>query len=318
MATITATPTTCYPSWTPKYRDIIARGQTKLASGCATVDGNVQCKPEDMRAAAEAKLRAAGWWPADKPLSLEAYTLARNIQSEVGNTRLFEMVAVGEAAVNRARVEKKPSVLNILLYRQQAGHPNYGWYGPVHGPKGVISAPYKRWAATSADPTIAAVMVADLILSGGSGNFNNLADNQAGLQYVGAFATPEATLLRQALSGNYWVGHLPGVDPWRTTQYRHYGVSPISQSGLWLLRRSTAVFGADARTRVGDKWVPKEPRVWGDMPICAPGAVEETPIELPASPGALFGYLAIGSLALGGGVLLSKVLQRRAALASGA
>lgn len=295
----------CYPSWTAKYRDIVARGQTVIRSGCPTVNGNVQCKPEDMRADAERQLRIAGWWPADKKLSLEAYTLARYMQGEVGSKRLFETVAVGEAAVNRAKLSKKASVLDILLYRQKPGHPNYGWYGPIHG-DGVTSAPYGRWATTSADPTIAAVMIADLILSGGSGNFNRLADDQNGMQYAKAFPNPEATFLALAKRGDYWVGPLPGVDHWRTTQFRRYGHSIASADGIALLKRSYAYFGADARVRDGDLWKPKQPVVWGDLPTCPVG--DSPPDEFgPAQPlEKLATMLVVGGVFLAAGVWVSR------------
>jgi hypothetical protein len=247
--------TTCRPWWYPKFAPLAAATPVYLTSGCALgADGNIQCEPEAMRADAEAQLRAAGWLDS---LSLDAYTLARYMQGEVGDGTIEERVAVGEAAVNRGKLEGK-GILDVLLYRQPAGHPNRGYYGPIHGPSGVTTAPYGRWATTSANPTLLTVLLADLVTSGQSADFARGADDQDGLEYTAAFPDPAAKVRLAASQGNYWVGPLPGVDHWKTFLWRHYGVSPTSTDGAALLQA-----GLDA---VADRTRP----VWpADLPICA-------------------------------------------------
>ena len=50
------TSTSCYPWWHAKLANA---PKTIVSSGCPTVNGNVQCEPEAMRANAEAQLAAA-------------------------------------------------------------------------------------------------------------------------------------------------------------------------------------------------------------------------------------------------------------------
>ncbi len=289
LAEAAPTPTspTCLPWWSKTYTDIAARGKAIVRSGCATVAGNVMCDPESMRAKAEAALRAGGWWKEGRPLSLSAYTLARYMQSEIGSTSLYEAVAVGEAAVNRAKLQHR-RVLDVLLYNQPASHPNYGHYGPIHGSGGVSTAPYGRWAATSMDPSIANLMIADLIMSGKSANFNQGGDDQVGLHY---FADPEEKIRREAAQGDYWVGPLPGVDPWHTFLFRHVGVKPSSPQGAALLARGLAFVAPRARDGNG-KWVSTSPKpVTGLIQTCP------TPLrELPASQ--LLAAASVGTFAM--------------------
>jgi len=217
-----------------------------------------------MRADAEAQLVKLGKWPAGKKLPLEVYTLARYMTGEVGSKSIFEAIAVGEAAVNRAKLERKPrGVLDILLYRGGAGN---GHYGPIQDHN------CGRWATTSVDPTVANLLLADLILSGESGNFNNGADDQDGLQYVHYFPSAENKIRSAAAGGNYWVGLLPGIDHFRTTQWKHYGYKPTSSEGKALIKRAVDTFGKDATKVVGVDWnmmrVPLVPVVWDPhMPV---------------------------------------------------
>lgn len=210
-----ATRLNCLPWWHAKFEPFRQASQVYFPSGCPiNSQGNVACDPEDMRAAAEAKLRAGGYL---NELSLEAYTLARYMQGEVGDGLVEERVAVGEAAVNRAKLEKRPrGVLDILLYRQQPGHPNYGFYGPIHGPGGTTTAPYGRWATTHADPTLLTLLLADWVASGHSDNFSNGADDQDGIEYEANFPSIPSYVTKLANNGKFWVGPLPGVNHWRT------------------------------------------------------------------------------------------------------
>lgn len=231
-----ATPTNCYPWWHAKFMPLRA-SPIYVRSGCAlNAAGNIGCSPESMRANAERQLSAAGYLDS---LSLETYTLARYMQSEIGGGHgggtLEEAVAVGEAAVNRAHVEGRRDANAILLYRQAQGHPNFGFYGPIHT-DGTAGAPYGRWAATHADPTVLACLLADLITSGKSGNFNRGADDQAGLQYTANFPSVAGAVTTWANRGQFWVGPLPGVDHWRTflVQQKRGETSRTAWGATWI------------------------------------------------------------------------------------
>lgn len=240
------TPSTCWPPWHATLAPLAQGAQVTVFSGCALNDqGNIACSPESMRAAAETRLRALAPGLFSGKLSLEAYTLARYMQSEVGSGTIEERVAVGEAAVNQAKLRGK-TVLNVLLYNQGPGHPNYGFYGPIHGPTGVTTAPYRRWASTRLDPTVLTLLLADLVASGRSGNFARGADDQSDLFNRTAYPNPVSTLQSTAARGNYWVGPLPGVDHRHTFLMRKYGVLPTSPQGMALLARGIGAVSSSA------------------------------------------------------------------------
>jgi len=245
------TSTDCYPSWHADFQPLAEGPQSYISSGCSVgANGNIPCDPEAMRASAEAQFGA--------PVSLEDYTLARYMQSEVGNYTIEERVAVGEAAVNRAANEGG-SILNLLLYRGGSGS---GHYGPIHGiGTGTSTAPYGRWAATTSDPTVLTLMLAQLVMSGDSGDFSNGADDQDGPEaWIPQGQAALVSYVRKiARSGKYWVGPLPGVDPWRTFLQNTPGIDPGSDLGAILTQQ-----GIDALTlpRTAPPWTP-------DMPVCS-------------------------------------------------
>jgi hypothetical protein len=274
-------PVTCYPSWHRALAPLAQGAQVTVFSGCALNDaGNIACAPEKMRANAELQLKRLAPELFSGKLSLEAYTLARYMQSEVGSGTIEERVAVGEAAVNQAKQRPGKSILNVLLYNQGPGHPNYGFYGPIHGSdalcstlinprtgglydctnkKNVCCAPFKRWASTRLDPTVLTLLLAELIMSGRSGNFARGADDQSDMFSRGAYPNPVGTLRDKAKSGTYWVGPLPGVNHQHTFLFRNYGVLPSSPQGAALLARGIAA--------VSSSTPPSWPEI---MPICAP------------------------------------------------
>jgi len=247
---------TCFPTWHQTYAPLAQGAQVTVFSGCAlNAAGNIACAPETMRANAEAQLRRLAPSLFSGKLSLEAYTLARYMHSEVGSGTIEERVAVGEAAVNQGKL-RGTSTLQVLLYNQGSGHPNYGFYGPIHGPTGVTTAPYRRWASTRLDPTVLTLLLADLITSGRSGNFARGADDQSDLFNRKAYPNPVGTLQAVAKSGNYWVGPLPSVDHRHTFLFRKFGVAPTTVQGMALLTRG---IGA-----VSDSAAPN----WTNLPIC--------------------------------------------------
>lgn len=219
----------------------------------------MQCSPESMRAKAEADARASGLWTGFKALDLATYTLARYVTSEVGDGTPEEIVAVGEAAVNYAKRHKLPDgVLSLLLYRQPVGHPNRGAYGPIHGPGGTSTAPYGRWAATSQDPTMLTLLLADMVMNGQSGDFADGAEDQVGMEYM---SDPVGKVRSQAAEMKYWVGPLAGVNQQRTFLFKYYGVKPTSSDGAALLARG--LWGA---AQPGMKWSPL-------MPVASRGGI---------------------------------------------
>ncbi len=270
----------CYPWFRPTYLPILQGTQTYIRSGCSVgANGNISCSPESMRANAERQLQAKGLFK--DGLSLATYTLARYMQGEVGSGTLEERVAVGEAAVNRAKLERlSQGVLSLLLYRQPAGHPNRGYYGPIHGVgTGTSSAPYGRWATTSADPTILTLLLADLVMTGQSRDFAKGADDQDGPEYwIPQGQTALTNYVKNLASkGKYWVGPLPGIDHWHT--FLQFTPDPVTRaaSGKALMQR-----GIEALT------LPRRSPSWGSLPICGK----------PMSTGQTF-FLAMLGLALG-------------------
>jgi hypothetical protein len=257
--------TSCYPWFHAKFAPLLATPFAKqyLVSGCK-VDplGNVPCSPEAMRAKAETKMRELGLLSS---VSLATYTLARYMQGEVGSGTIEERVAVGEAAYNRGKGSAQ-GVVNLLLYRQPAGHPNRGWYGPIHG-GGVTSAPYGRWATTSADPTVLTLLLADLVMSGTT-QFTGGANDQDGMEYISAFPSVEAKVRYEAKLGKFWVGPLPGVDHWHTWLWYSPGVKADSPMGVALIQRALDEAGRCQGTLPGNKRCANRP-VWpADLPIC--------------------------------------------------
>jgi hypothetical protein len=282
-----ATSTSCYPWWRAKYAPLRAK-PIYVSSGCGVnASGNVGCSPETMRAKAEAFLQAGGFL---SQLSLETYTLARYMQGEVGGGHgagtIEEAVAVGEAAVNRAKLEGLQSVNSLLLYRQRQGHPNYGFYGPIHASGGTSSAPYGRWATTHTDPTVLSCLLADLVTSGRSGNFNRGADDQAGLQYSTNFPTITGAVTSWANRHLFWVGPLPGVDHWRTFLVKtHKGETSKTPWGVEWISFCVDYLNRDMAANGGAR---KMAKPWpADLPTCSRSGMLAIVGILGATAGAL-------------------------------
>jgi hypothetical protein len=194
-----------------------------------------------MRAAAESAMRELGYWGKGR-MPLAVYTAARYVASEVGSGTPEEKVAVIEAAVNRAELERLRDINSLLLYRQGPGHPNYGYYGPIHKGGDVSTHPYGRWAATSKDPGIDDLLIADFVLAGRTKNFSRGADDQLGMDAIlrkkGAAAVTYA-VKANAAKQDYWVGPLPGVDHWHTFLFAHRpDIDPSSTTGQALIQRA--------------------------------------------------------------------------------
>ena len=203
----------CLPYW---HDEIANAPKTVIGSGCVLSERNLTCDPETVRVAAERWLNEHGYWKGSLPM--DVYALARYINSEVGSGTPEERVGVGEAALHQAQ-HRGTNVTQVLVYNQK-GEYAYGYFGPIDG--GGIG----RWASTRQDPRVVDILTARLILSGESGNFTKGALDQDGLE--AGFADPYAHIDYVARERNqFWVGHLPGVNPWVTfLQRKGYGVAP--------------------------------------------------------------------------------------------
>lgn len=225
---------TCLPAWRTKFANL---PRTLVPSGCPVqADGNVPCDPDALRANATEQLRGAGYLSFLSRVSREAYTLARYMTSEVGDGTIEEMTAVGWAAINQAKLRGYDSVDQLLLYLG----PHAGHYGPIHGVgSGTSTAPYGRWAATSSDPSVLALMLARWILDdNGAKGWSHGGDDQDGLEYSANFPDPTAYIYSLAAKHRYWVGPLAGVDYWRTfVSVRRDDIDPNSDRGKWLVAR---------------------------------------------------------------------------------
>lgn len=287
-ASVLFEPVTCLPDWVHRYAAI---PNTTVSSGCSVnAQGNVPCDPAAM---AQAASRQIG-----RTVSLEAYTLARYITSEVGTRSVPERVAVAQAAVNRVKnTEGLGSVLDLLLYRQKPGHPNRGYYGPIHGSE--LSAPYGRWAATSRDPALSNIIIAIDVLNGTiPTGFSKGADDQYGPEILVRKQGLEVTqngVRRRGGERRYWVGPLPGVDHQRTFLYTtRRDIDPASSMGQALIQRGVAAIAA-ARPD------------WSRLPTCAASWAPKF--------GTGFGAwgIILGAIFLAlGGVAFAKAFRRRA------
>jgi hypothetical protein len=236
----------CLPSFYPIVKDWEARfgfgrtgGPLIVRSGCAVIDDctergagciakAVNCSPEAMRADAEAKMRGLGAdiWDAAKPLSLDTYALARNLMSEFGSGSPVEKVAVAMVAMNRAtaldgsRPFTQGWISGHLLDRKN------GLFGRQIG--------QLRPAATTSDPSVADVLVADYVLRAmQSGEMTDV--TWGATHYLDRFSQDgmRARALQNGDStppaggsdvfGSWsdggdvltWVGQIPDVRPWR-------------------------------------------------------------------------------------------------------
>jgi thiol-disulfide isomerase/thioredoxin len=219
----------------------------RINSGCSVVNGNVNCSAEKLLKQANDRMAELGLLK--KPLTFEELSLARYIDSEGGSGTPSEKVAIGEAARNRARIAGT-TVDGLLRRRQKSGHPNHGWYGPIHATESECAkrgekkgcAPYGRWASTKRDPSPQALIIAQMILSGETRDFAKGADDQMGPDagvYLGFGADwVKRKILAQAEKGSYWVGLLPGVNHRKTFLFRSTNIKHTSAEGQKLIEEA--------------------------------------------------------------------------------
>jgi len=245
-----------------------------------------------MRASAEA------WLAKNAPVALQmiggklsqiVYTFARYMHSEVGSGTIEERVAVGEAGLNQARLRAGTlgnwaSKLNEMLIPWETPKRPHakGLYGAIHAPDAYCASLGKepgcnaanRWAATTRDPSVLSLLLAHLVVSGGSKNFAKGAATQWGPEYLknpdgsrmGTGTTPErvASFVKYAASSSggqyYWVGPLPGVDPWHTFLTAK-GPAATTMQGQALILRGIAGLQLSNGKPVRPVWP-------ADLPVC--------------------------------------------------
>lgn len=302
---------TCRPPGFGKYLDV----PNKVIRSGYTVDGNgnVPGKPTAMAEAAATAIRQDTSLPPairarGAAVPLEVYTLARYVTSEVGTENIADAVAVLQDAVNRAKyVERTGNVNRLLLYRQKLGgefSKNYGYYGPINvrvtdeqGKK--FSAPFGRWAATTKDPTVRAIVLAqDVLAEVIDPAFNKGADDQANITI---FANPPAKIRELAKNNKFWVGQLPGTSHRRSMHFRDMpGLDDASKKKL--IDRAINALSAPAVD-------------WKKYPVCSdagPGAGDGTKSSaMSAIPGGGVAALAIGTATLTAAGIVGYALHRR-------
>jgi hypothetical protein len=297
-----ATPTDCLPWWHDVFQPMVSTLSVNVPSGCSVAfdptTGDIPCPPEQMRATAEAFLRAhypqylAGFLGGR--LTLDTYTFARYMESEVGSGTIEERVAVGEAGLHRGQRIGR-SISQLLMPR--------GFYGPIHAPDwrcaqlinprtgapyncsnsaGTCCNPYGRWAASTRSPTVLTILLAHLIVTGQSDNFSNDADDQDGPEAW--IKQGQAALTNYvkglAANGKFWVGPLPGIDHWRTFLQFTPNLIVRATKGPALLQRGIAAL-----------MLPRRPPLVG-LPVCPKGAS-----TTESMTGAEIALVALGSLA---------------------
>lgn len=209
----------CLPNWIHTIANERRRAQSVgylnrafSKAGCAVNSaGIVPCSPESLRAYTEAAVKALGLYPHDRKLSLDAYSIARNVRSEAGSGSVPEKVAMALAAIDRARADKstisKVTMKNGEAYARQSG------VNPA--------------VATSKDPTWEEIVIAELALLGTFGDYTHGAthyfspNSMDGLhrrepsRYKDRFGT-YATWTSgwgSTREGMAWVGPIAGIDP---------------------------------------------------------------------------------------------------------
>jgi hypothetical protein len=209
------------PWWAAQVDDIISKyGEVELKEKRCAAAEECTTEPEKLRAAAEIELQKMEAWGPQRPLTLEVYSLARNIVSEFGDGTAEEQAAVLFTAINRARVDGFQLPSEDLLHRTKHTY-------------GRQLAANVRPVSTRQTPRLSHLLIADFIYNGylrgeiddpTNGAYNYLdrtSQDQSRSNAIKAGVSDlpqsgEAVYLDWADGGDYlaWVGHLPNVRPW--------------------------------------------------------------------------------------------------------
>lgn len=249
------------PSWVQQflpYQGETTRNRNRLTN-CEAVDGRVPCHTEDLREAAEE--RASALLGRKIKVSHNAYAIARYISSEHGGGSAETKVLLGQLAINRATMRGK-SPFELLACTNK-------WNTCVYGPINVVvekvdpttgevtrvyTAPYKRWAATTRDPSLDDLLIAQFVLDGGAPGFAKGADDQDSPEIV----TPRK-IREKAADRIYWVGPIPGVNARQVFAWApRPNIAPDSPQGQKLIAAAlqfpsgtpTRLFAAGSPSRI--------------------------------------------------------------------
>lgn len=213
-----ATARACLPNWIHTIANERTRaaavgfaGREFAKSGCKVNSaGVVPCSPESLRAFTEAAVKSLGLYPMNRTLSLDAYSIARNVRSEAGSGSVPEKVAMAMAAIDRARLDKKSisavTMKNGELYARQSG------VNPA--------------VATSKDPTWEEIVIAELALHGDFEGYTHGATHYFSPNSMDGLNRREPSRYKDRFGtyatwtggwgstreGMAWVGPIPGIN----------------------------------------------------------------------------------------------------------
>ena len=119
--------------------DVVMKGTKLTADGTVSLDGKTPADPTALAAAAG--------------MTLDAYALARMVESEAGGLPQAGKIGVAFAAENYAANVNR-TISGLLLRSNGAGH---GFFGRQD---------QGRYASTSRDPSLAAISVAEAVIDG--------------------------------------------------------------------------------------------------------------------------------------------------------
>jgi hypothetical protein len=309
------------PWWAAQVDDIISKyGEVELKEKRCAAAEECTTEPEKLRAAVEIELQQMEVWGPQRPLTLEVYSLARNISSEFGDGTAEEQAAIVFCAINRARYDGFQLPSEDLLHRKNHTY-------------GRQLAMDIRPASTRRSPRLSHLLIADFLYNGylrgeiydSTNDAYNYLDRssqdstRAAAIKDGAEKIPqsgEAVYLDWVDGGNYltWVGHLPNVRPWRLMllKYRR-DLKPLEtdtkaeKSAKYKTRLDIRTHGHAAimrRDQAPPPWATVNPKAlvaqlsgnstapsppaetdWGGVAVAGFGAAMGVAIALAAAPG---------------------------------
>jgi len=278
--------TWCLPTWHARIAPFQGANRHAVSVGRLVDDkaGSVPAylryidpDPDTLRKQAAAAL--------GRSVSRDVYTLARHAASEHGSGTPEEKMLLALSTIEQAR-QRGISPYQLLACGNKRGLCRYG---PIHAPVGwtatclaqggtqsYCKSPFRRWAATTLDPGVDDIMVAELALSGRTRNWARNANDQYSGSLFKKYDHKQkiAALTDKARSGHYWVGHLPGVNHMEVFAYRTLKNVP------WNSAVGQALIGgaAEALEAGSPAWTRAEThelrlrKLEAEIPMCPPGS----------------------------------------------
>lgn len=273
----------CRPQWAIPFLPLqVDRKSFRLNSCGSAVAGQVPCSPEELRVEAQARAAKFGY---PRKVTQDEYALARYLASEHGSGTPETKAALALLALRQAQGR------GVTVYKLLACTNN--WDTCAFGPINVVTtewdpvsgtmktryaAPYGRWAATSANPSLDDLLIARLVLDGGARGWLSPHAND---QDSPVIVTP-AKVRAKGQKQIYWVGPVPGLDPNEVFAWEYL---PGATDGPARIDRALAFLANPAAF----PWKPPQ--------FCPRGVVAYVRSS-PAAASAI--VLAIGAAAVGG------------------